>query len=312
MRIHVADDDAVNRHLLEAFLTKRGYGVVLARDGEEAWMILQQDDSPKLAILDWMMPGMDGPQVCRELRKRSEKGYVYVLMLTAKFQETDIIAGLDAGVDDYVTKPFKGTELEARLRTGRRILELQERLLSANDALQVKLDHDSLTGMMSRAAIVETLRIELIRSQRVGTTVGILIADLDHFKQVNDTYGHLAGDAVLREAARRMRCSVRPYGAVGRYGGEEFLMVLPSCDISGAMSLAERLRNAIEKESVDTPDGIIPITLSLGATVGGGAESAGLEEFLRSADAALYNAKSGGRNQVAASGQSPELLFKSS
>lgn len=297
MRILVADDDPINRRLLEVFLAKGDYEVILASDGEEAWKILRQEDSPRLAILDWSMPGMDGTQICRKLRKQRDKPYVYVLLLTSMSLETEVIAGLDAGADDYLTKPFKGEELKARLRTGRRMLALQEQLLIANGTLQFQLAHDALTGAQSRLAIMETLRIELVRSQREKTTVGVLMTDLDHFKLVNDTYGHLAGDEVLRETAKRMRASMRPYDAVGRYGGEEFLVVIPRCDVSSAVSRAEDLRQAIGKDKVDTPEGMIPVTMSLGVAVG--ANPTELEGLLRLADAALYEAKSKGRNQVA-------------
>ena len=312
MKILVADDDPINRRLLEIFLLKWDYQVVFASNGEEAWKILQQNDSPKLAILDWMMPGMDGVQICRELRKQSERAYVYVLLLTANAQKSEVLTGLDAGADEYLTKPFEGTELKARLRTGRRILELQEQLVSANEALKFQLAYDPLTGLLRRDAILETLRIELIRSQRERTTVGILMADLDHFKQVNDTHGHLAGDAVLREAAKRMRASVRPYDAVGRYGGEEFLIVVPGCDISVAMSRADVLRNAIGERPFATPDGVIPVTLSLGVSVGGGTGTVESEGLLRCADSALYEAKNKGRNQVVLSRESRELSTISS
>jgi len=299
MRILVADDDLITRRLLEAFLVKCDYEVTLACDGAEAWNILQRNDSPKLAILDWSMPGMDGTEICRGLRKHSERAYTYVLLLTAMSCETEVATGLDAGADDYLTKPFKGEELKARLRTGRRILGLQEQLHSANDALQFQIDHDLLTGVLSRTAIMETLRTELLRSQRERTTVGILMTDLDHFKLVNDTYGHLAGDAVLREAAKRMRTSVRPYDTVGRYGGEEFLMVMPGCNIPSTTNRAEEVRKAVGKEPVETPEGIIAVTISLGLTVG--SNPADLDELLRAADAALYEAKNGGRNRVAVS-----------
>jgi two-component system cell cycle response regulator len=312
MKILIADDDRASIRLLEAFLAKWDYQAVPAHDGEEAWHILQQKDSPKLAILDWMMPGMDGTQVCREIRQHTEMAYVYVVLLTGKNQKNEMIAGLEAGADDYLTKPIDGNELKARLRAGRRILELQDRLLAANHALQFQAAHDPLTGVLSRAAILETLRLELLRSQREQTTVGIVLADLDHFKQVNDTYGHLAGDSVLQEAARRMRSAVRPYDAVGRYGGEEFLIVMPGCDISGTMSRAEGLRNAVGKGPVDAPEGVIPVTLSLGVTVGGGADLAESAELLRAADAALYDAKKNGRNRAAVSGEGGELSADSS
>ena len=303
MKILVADDDPINRRLLQTSLARWNYEVILARDGQEAWNILQREDAPKLAILDWMMPGMDGPDICREVRKRNFKFYTYILLLTSNLRNEDIIVGLEAGADDYLTKPFEGNELKARLRTGRRILELQEQLLSATDALQFQLATDPLTGMLSRVAILETMRIELIRSEREGTTVGILMADLDHFKHVNDTYGHLAGDTVLREAAKRMRSSVRPYDAVGRYGGEEFLIVMPGCDITSATTRAEGSRIAIGKQPVDAPEGMIPVTVSLGVAVGGGAKLLDLEGLLRAADTALYDAKNKGRNQVAVSMQ---------
>ena len=306
MKILVADDDPMNRHLLESFLLKWKYEVVLARDGKEAWNILRQKDAPRLAILDWMMPEMDGTEVCHEARKHNNTSYIYILLLTAKFQKQDIIAGLEAGADDHLTKPFDAGELQARLRTGIRILELQEKVFSANENLKFQVAHDALTDLLSRPAILETVRTELARAKRERSTVGILLADLDHFKQVNDSFGHLAGDEVLRETAKRMRSSVRPYDAIGRYGGEEFLIVLPGCDISSAINRAEGLRVAVGKEPIETPEGMIPVTLSLGVTMGGGVNSPDGESLLRDADIALYQAKSAGRNQLAVFGESPE------
>lgn len=311
MKALIADDDPIGRRLLETFLAQWDYEVVVARDGMEAWNILQHNDAPKLAILDWIMPGMDGIQICRELRRRHGGSYIYSLLLTAKFQKTDIIAGLNAGADDYLTKPFDASELKARLRAGRRILELEEHLRSAYDKLQFQATHDPLTGVLSRAAILGTMQTELTRAQRQGTTIGILLADLDHFKRVNDTYGHLAGDAVLREVAQRMRSSVRPYDMVGRYGGEEFLVVLPGCSVEQAMSRAEELRLSVGRRPIETSEGIIPMTLSLGVTVGGGLQSGDLEWLLRAADVALYQAKNGGRNQVEVSWKDLEGLAAS-
>lgn len=296
LKILIAEDDPVSRRLLEATLNKWGYSVIICADGHMAWQALQQPDAPSLAILDWMMPGMDGVQVCREVRKRDTEPYIYLILLTAKNQKADIIAGLAAGADDYIVKPFDANELRMRLRAGRRILDLQAELIFAREALREQATRDSLTRLWNRAAILEILGQELDRAKRVSTPLSILLADLDHFKCINDAYGHLAGDTVLREVARRMRAAVRPYDGIGRYGGEEFLLVLPDCDPSGAITLAERLRIAVGSEAMVLAEGVIPVTLSLGV-----ATSAAIEEmqaFLGAADAALYRAKYGGRNRI--------------
>ncbi len=298
MKILVADDDPINRRLLETFLVKWNYEVVVACDGNEAWNILSQKDAPNLAILDWMMPGLDGTEVCRRIRNRSDESYVYILLLTAKFQKADIVEGLDAGADDYLSKPFDAKELKARLWAGNRVLGLEKRLRSAYENLLFHASHDSLTGGWNRVAILETLRTEVARAQRQGTALSIIMADLDHLKHVNDTYGHLAGDAILRETATRMQACVRPYDAVGRYGGAEFLIVVPQCDSSVAASRAEDLRAAITSTPMDTPNGAVPVTVSLGVAIGGGAISMEVESLLRTADEALYQAKIAGRNRA--------------
>ena len=298
MKILIAEDDNVNRTILERFLEKWGYEVLAVTDGTQAWQILQAEGAPRLVILDWMMPGMDGAEICREVRKRNEPSYTYILLVTAKSQKRDILEGLQAGADDYLTKPIDAHELRARLRTGRRILELQEELLQARDRLQYQADHDSMTGIWNHAAILEILQAELARSRREKTSVGIVMADLDHFKKVNDVHGHLAGDAVLRETARRMRSRLRPYDSVGRYGGEEFLIVLPGCELDSAVNQAERLRLALSEEPMDTAEGYIPITASMGVTASCGADSSEIDSLLRAADAALYRAKALGRNCV--------------
>ncbi len=295
MRILIAEDERVSRHLLETFLVKWGYEVVTANDGAEAWRHLQGDDAPRLVILDWMMPARNGVELCRELRKRSVEPYTYILLVTAKGQKQDILEGLEAGADDYLTKPFDPHELRARLRAGRRILELQEQLISAREQLRVEATHDPLTGLWNRAAILEILQRELARSDRQKVPVGVIMADVDRFKFINDTYGHLTGDAVLREAARRMGSSIRSYDSIGRYGGEEFLVVTPGCDTT-ALSQAERLRDCISREPIDVPEGTLFVTLSVGVAANCQAKQA--DQLVRAADAALYRAKRAGRNRV--------------
>lgn len=296
MRILIAEDDPISRRLLEVTLGKWGYEVISCPDGQSAWEILQQPEAPSLAILDWMMPGMDGLQVCREVRQLITEPYTYMLLLTAKSQKADIIAGLEAGADDYLTKPFDANELRMRLRAGRRILDLQEELIFVREELREQATHDSLTRLWNRAATCEILQRELERAEREQLPLSLILADIDFFKRINDTYGHLAGDAVLRETAQCMKSVVRPYDGIGRYGGEEFLLVLPGCDTDGAMTLAERLRESIESSALVLAEGIIPITLSLGVSTNDITQD--METLIGAADAALYRAKNNGRNRV--------------
>lgn len=296
MRILIAEDDPVSRHLLEASLVKWGYQVVSVPDGTAAQRELQHDDTPRLAILDWMMPGTDGVDICREVRRCAAEPYIYILMVTAKGQKEDILQGLEAGADDYLTKPYDPHELRARLRTGSRIVELHTQLIAAREQLRTEATHDPLTGLWNRAAILEFLQRELARSEREKSPLAVILADVDKFKSINDTSGHLGGDAVLREVARRMRDSLRPYDGIGRYGGEEFLIIAPGCDATRALKLAERLRASISDTSVDIFEGAFAVTLSLG--VGTNREASRADELVRAADAALYRAKDLGRNRV--------------
>lgn len=298
MRILIAEDDPVSRRMLEAFLVKWGYEVVIASNGAEAWDALRQQDAPKLAILDWMMPSMDGVQVCRKIREQTERPYVYILMLTAKDRKQNIVEGIEAGADEYLTKPFDAHELRAHLHAARRILDLQEALIRAREELRIQATHDPLTGLWNHAEILDRLRVELDRAQRQGTPVGLVMADVDHFKRINDTLGHPAGDSVLCEVARRMLATVRPYDSIGRYGGEEFMVVVPGCDAAGARLQAERLRATIGGAAIPSPGGSVSTTLSLGAAASSNPGAADWESLLRLADAALYRAKENGRDRV--------------
>ncbi len=298
MRILVAEDNPVFQSMLNNMLSKWGYDVVRADNGELAWQILSDGQAPPLAILDWMMPGIDGVEICRRIRKAAQQRYVYVILLTAKTEQKDLVEGMEAGADDYLTKPFNTHELRVRLRAGRRILDLQEQLLQAQEALREQATHDGLTGLWNRTSILEILQKEAARSAREVLPLAVLMADLDNFKKINDTFGHLAGDHVLRESARRLRNHSRTYDAVGRYGGEEFLVVLPGCDEAGGLAQAERLRESIGLSPIQTCVGEIALTCSVGMSWSVRPEPSQTKELLRSADAALYRAKRTGRNRV--------------
>ena len=298
MRILIAEDEPISRHLLEKFLVQWGYEVVAANDGDEAWWTLERDDSPTLAILDWMMPGMDGVQICRELRKRSDRPYVYVLLLTAKTQKQDIIEGLEAGADDYLAKPFDPDELRVRLRAGRRILDMLDQFRSMREAMRFPATHDLLTGLWNREAILGMLRQKVAPDRRDGTPVGIILAHVDYFKHITNMYGALAGDGVLREAARRLRSTVRVYDSIGRYGASEFLVVVPGCFSSEVVEAGEKLRKAICGEPVDILGSALEVTISSGVATTDEIRNADADGLLRAAEGAVRRAKSGGRNKV--------------
>jgi two-component system cell cycle response regulator len=308
VEILIADDDSVSRLMLAKQLTSWGYDVIAVADGAQAWRVLQKPGAPQLAILDWMMPGLTGPDLCRELRSRGREPYTYVLLLTARTERQDLIAGMESGADDYITKPFHAQELEVRLRAGRRILDLQTELVEAREALRVQATRDPLTSIWNRYAILESLGREVTRAVRERSALAVMIADLDHFKEVNDTHGHLCGDAVLREVARRMQSCLRSYDLVGRYGGEEFLLVLPASSIANAMQVGERVRAAVAAEPVRVGEISVHATVSIGATAVEGGAEATADDLIQAADAALYRAKAAGRNRVEWSGSEAEPL----
>lgn len=296
-KVLIAEDDPISRRLLEVFLARWGYEVAIAASGTEALEALESKDAPRLAVLDWMMPGLEGVQVCQKIREHKDRPYTYILLLSARTQKEDLLRGLESGADDYLTKPFDAQELRARLHVGQRILQLQDGLMVAGAELLFRATHDSLTGISNRGVILDVLRRERSRQVRGNGSFGIVLLDVDHFKRVNDTYGHLCGDAVLQEVVRRITSTVRAYDTVGRYGGEEFLVVAPSSDASNVLGLAERIRRAVEAHPISTAAGEISITVSLGAAVSSGAAPVNPEVMLSTADEALYRAKEGGRNR---------------
>jgi diguanylate cyclase (GGDEF)-like protein len=298
VRILIADDDTVSRRILEITLIRLGHEPVMVTNGTDAQEILLRPDGPRLAILDWMMPGADGLAVCRAVRRRAGT-YVYVVLLTARDQQEDKALALQADVDEFLIKPLDIGELQARLRSGERLLKLQDNLLHAQEALRYQATHDELTGLWNRAMVRDHLTTELSRSKRSGKSLAVVLADVDHFKKVNDTHGHAAGDAILREASSRMRTALRAYDSIGRYGGEEFLIVLPDCDTDAAVVVAERARTCVAATPVRVGDTDIPLSISLGvASTSSSPEDP--DGLIHAADSALYRAKSAGRNRVAA------------
>lgn len=306
-QILVADDNPTFRDMLHKMLTEWGYEVILVSDGQQAWERLRQDDGPRLALLDWMMPGLEGAEVCRKVRAHIRDRYVYMMLLSVRSDLDDLVTGMESGADDYIVKPFQVEELRARLRAGRRVLALQEELVEAREALREQATRDGLTGLWNRRAIFDILQNELARSSRSGEPLIVLMADLDGFKPVNDHFGHMAGDVVLRQVASRMRASVRRYDAVGRYGGEEFLIVLPGCELPNGLDQAERIRSAIRSERFHAGDTEITLTCSLGAACAVPPAIQQADDLVREADAALYRAKRLGRDRVEAA-QVPERV----
>ena len=297
MRVLVAEDEPVSRHRLHATLVAWGYEVTSVADGAQALRALAVPDAPSLVILDWTMPEVDGLQVCRAIRDTQGSGhYVYAILLTANDRHEDVIQGFASGADDYITKPFNASELRARVRTGARIIELQRQLIAAREQLREKAMHDPLTGLLNRGAFFEMFEHEVSRARRLQSPLTLIIADLDHFKRINDRYGHVAGDEVLRETARRLRSSVRLTDAVGRYGGEEFVALAVSCGLDEGLKMAERFRQAVSAAPVQTAAGAIEVTTSIGVTAI--ADMSEAIQGFKEADAALYRAKFGGRNRI--------------
>jgi diguanylate cyclase (GGDEF)-like protein len=306
VKILVADDDALSRRLMETILQRVGYEVVLAEDGPQALETLMRRDGPRLALLDWMMPGLDGPAVCLEVRSHRERPYSYITLLTSKGAKEDLVAGLEAGADDYLTKPCYPEELKARLRTGERILRLEDRLVEAREEMRFKATHDGLTSLWNRGAIVAHLNHEINRAQREQAEVSLLLCDVDHFKKINDVYGHLPGDTVLREIALRLAGAIRPGDAVGRYGGEEFLVILSDCGAESLRRRAEQLRQMVASSSFTGTLQGLSISISVGAmTIDDWTMGQTAEVFLSQADAALYRAKMEGRDRVVIADQQP-------
>ena len=298
MKVLIAEDEPVSRRLLESFLRKWGYDVLVTCDGSEAWEALNETESPNLVVSDWMMPGMDGLELCRKIRGMDRSGYIYFILLTAKGRKKDVIQGLEAGADDFLIKPFDKEELQYRIRIGERIIELERRILDLAAT-------DSLTGVLNRRAFRERLEQEMERSRRRNTSLSLIMADIDYFKRVNDRCGHQAGDIVLQRFVDQLTTSLRAYDFTSRYGGEEFFVCLPGADGSQAGSVAERLRKRVDEMEIVFPGGSrsIRITASFGVACFLLEPQESIDSLIKRADEAMYRAKNEGRNRVCMAGR---------
>lgn len=295
MKVLIAEDDPVSRKILEKNIKDWGYEVIIANNGQDAWQAIQKE-AIRMAILDWMMPKIDGLELCQKVRHQKNDAYTYIILLTSRDRQEDIVEGLSSGADDYIVKPFNTLELKARLQTGRRIIDLQNQLLQSKKQLEELATQDSLTKLWNRATIIQHLEEEIHRSLREGNPVGALLVDIDYFKNINDTYGHHVGDEVLIEVASRLKRHIRRYDKIGRYGGDELLVVLPNCALSSVKDIAERLRQVVSEQKIPTEIGPIDVTLSIGGISSENQLPISAEGLIKASDHALYQAKRNGRN----------------
>jgi len=296
--ILIAEDDPISSRILEKNLKSWGYDVTVAKNGNQAWECLR-GSTTRLALLDWMMPGAEGPELCRRIRAMNKPGYTYIILLTSRDSTQDVIDGLEAGADDFMTKPVNFSELRARLQTGGRIIALEDKLLESQKRLFELATRDSLTGIWNRATILRFLEDEMAHCQRGGDySLSLILIDVDFFKKINDTYGHQVGDKVLAKVTNALEKNIRPYDKVGRYGGDEFLIVLPNCSLYHVSVVAERLRTAVDKIKVKVEGGMLNMSLSLGCASSECFRRPTSERLIKESDLALYKAKQAGRNRV--------------
>lgn len=293
MKILIVEDQATSALFLHRTLERLGHEPIVASDGIEAWRIVRDEPVP-VVITDWVMPGLDGPELCRLIRAREGGRYTYVILLTSKDRRQDRLEGLRAGADDYLVKPPDVEELRIRLGIAARFLALQEELEEKNRLLSELAMSDGLTGLKNRRYLEESIDAAFSFATRHGHPLSFILLDVDHFKQYNDAFGHPAGDEVLRNVAWTLRSSVREHDTVARYGGEEFAILLPATNADEALLLAERLRATIEKGPWDSRQ----ITASFGVSTFDGQQTCSSDALLELADQALYYSKRTGRNRV--------------
>jgi two-component system cell cycle response regulator len=304
IKILVADDSAVYRKLIETTLAPAGYSLLFARDGQEAFALIARH-RPEIVLTDWEMPDLTGIELCARIRQ-NEASYAYIILITSNKRKGQIVQGLEAGADDYLTKPFHSGELLARIAVGRRFVELNQQLRAKNRLLEELALTDPLTGLPNRRAIEEWGRRELKGAARHAFPFWIAIVDLDHFKSVNDNWGHAAGDEVLKKFAELLRANTRASDICGRIGGEEFLVAVTHLKREGVLIAIDRIRHAFEDTNFSFEGRALRVTASFGISGFSGNQAPELSHLLRDADAALYLAKRSGRNRHEFASDSPE------
>lgn len=298
MKILLAEDDPDSRRIVKTNLLRAGYEVVEADDGVQAWELFSREPYP-LIITDWIMPRMDGPELIQRIRASRQKGYTYIILLTSMGEQENIVTGLESGADEYLTKPLNSRELIARVASGMRILKLEQQLTEAHRQMEELAMRDALTGLWNRRAIEEHAEAEFGLARRKSRTLSIILLDIDHFKRINDAYGHQAGDYALQALAQILVQNLRQYDRAGRWGGEEFIVTLSDTELAGAVRVAERLRASVEQSKLAIENGAqVELSISLGVAQAV-ADHTSLSKLVEDADRALYRAKQLGRNRIA-------------
>ena len=303
-RVLLTDDEPVQRMLIGRMLSRAGYEVVMAEDGQQALQMMQQGEFC-LLITDWEMPNLDGIGLCRAARSINLPHYTYTILLTSRDASEHVVMGLQAGADDYLTKPIIEPELLARLNTGKRLVEMERSLRQALEENRRLSIIDALTGVYNRRYLMEQLVKEVERSARYHHPLSLMLCDVDHFKRINDTYGHQCGDETLVQFSQSLRNCLRETDWISRYGGEEFVIVLPETNLSAAAQVAERCRAALAKEPLKIGNQLLPVTASFGVSgwqegVPVGAE---VSKLIALADTGVYASKQNGRNRVTVQAQ---------
>jgi diguanylate cyclase (GGDEF)-like protein len=297
MKILIVEDELIFRRMVKKYLLEAGYDIVEAEDGQSAWELFQREPF-HLVITDWMMPHLSGPELVQKIRTSGHKNYTYIIMLTAMDDKDNVVLGLESGADEYLTKPFNSRELIARVASGMRILKLEEQLMQAHQQMEILAMRDGLTGLLNRRAIEEYAEAEFNLTLRKERAMSVILLDIDHFKSVNDQFGHKFGDHTLQQVAKILKEELRTYDRVGRWGGEEFILILPDTHLMDAATVAERVRVRMAEMKMSLENGetfSVHISLGVASTAG---QFSSLTKLIDAADQALYQAKQAGRNRV--------------